>query len=109
METLYTALNFFNLIDGNNVVLERSEVYSNEVDKPTFETFFGDVSSNPTYDALSGSHTFTWNGTEYTKTAPELGYQVHFDNWKSLGVFDANGEPITTAPVTPDSTTQAGV
>jgi len=38
------------------------ETYENgsihSVDVNTFETIFGDAKANPTYEALSGSHTF---------------------------------------------------
>jgi hypothetical protein len=44
---------------------------------------------DPTYDALSGAHTFHWGepSQEYTKTALELGYQKYFDVWLSQGIL----------------------
>ena len=60
---------------------------THSVDVPTFEILFGDVEGEPTYEALSGSHTFTWGDTEYTMTAEEMGYQTYFDQWKEKGLF----------------------
>lgn len=89
MEQLYTKLQGAGLIDAQgNIILE---IYPNglvqTVDKPTFETFFGDVSANPTYTAISGSHNFTWNGSPTTATATQLGYQTFFDQWKAKGIL----------------------
>lgn len=58
------------------------------VDVNTFETLFGDVKNNPSYEALSGSHTFTLEDTQYTMTAEEMGYQKYFDKWKEHGLFN---------------------
>jgi hypothetical protein len=59
------------------------ETYENgttmSVDVNTLETIFGDVEGNPTYEALSGSHTFKLESTQYTMTAEEMGYQKYFD------------------------------
>ena len=67
------------------------ETYENgnttTVDVNTFETLFGDVNENPTYEALSGSHTFQLGDTKYTMTAEEMGYQKYFDQWKEQGLF----------------------
>ena len=57
------------------------------VDVNTFETLFGDVEANPTYEALSRSHTFQWGDTQYTMTAAEMGYQKYFDQWKAQGII----------------------
>ena len=59
----------------------------NSVDVNTFETLFGDVKENPTYEALSGSHTFQLRGKQYTMTAEEMGYQKYFDLWKDQGLL----------------------
>lgn len=68
------------------------ETYENgtttSVDINTFETLFGDVEGNPTYEALSGSHTFKLEDTQYTMTAEEMGYQKYFDQWKEQGLFN---------------------
>ena len=68
------------------------ETYENgtttSVDVNTFETLFGDVEGNPTYEALSGSHTFKLEDTQYTMTAEEMGYQKYFDQWKEQGLFN---------------------
>jgi len=68
------------------------ETYENgtttSVDINTFETLFGDVEGNPTYEALSGSHTFRLGETQYTMTAEEMGYQKYFDQWKEQGLFN---------------------
>ena len=48
----------------------------------TYETLFEDVKDNTTYEALSGSHTFKLEATQYTMTAEEMGYQKYFDQWK---------------------------
>ena len=58
------------------------------MDVNTFETLFGDVEGNLTYEALSGSHTFRLGDTQYTMTAEEMGYQKYFDQWKEQGLFN---------------------
>ncbi|WP_340372138.1 hypothetical protein [Peribacillus sp. FSL E2-0218] len=44
--------------------MNTSELVDNETthseDMNTFETLFGDVKGNSSYEALSGSHTFKW-------------------------------------------------
>jgi hypothetical protein len=57
------------------------------VDVNTFETIFGDAKANPTYEALSGSHTFKLGETQYTMTAEERGYQKYLDQWKEQGLL----------------------
>ncbi|WP_223702074.1 hypothetical protein [Sutcliffiella deserti] len=57
------------------------------VDVPSFETLFGDAAVNPSYEALSGSHTFKLGDTLYTMTAEEMGYQQYFDKWKEQGLL----------------------
>ena len=68
------------------------ETYENgtttSVDVNTFEKLFGDVKGNPTYEALSGSHTFKLGDTQHTMTAVEMGYQKYFDQWKEQGLFN---------------------
>lgn len=68
------------------------ETYKNgtttSVDVNTFERLFRDVEENPTYEALSSSHTFIFEDTQYTKTAEEMGYQMYFDQWKEQGLFN---------------------
>ncbi|MFP3728342.1 hypothetical protein [Priestia filamentosa] len=91
MNLLYSSLNEAGLIfegdtdqgEANFILLETYEdgtIHSVDVD--TFETLFGDVEENPTYEALSGSHTFKLGDTQYTMTADEMGYQKYFDQWK---------------------------
>lgn len=67
------------------------ETYENgttaSVDVYTFEMLFGDVEGNPTYEALSGSHTFKLEDIQYTMTAEEMGYQKYFDQWKEQGIL----------------------
>ncbi|QNK89593.1 hypothetical protein H7992_08035 [Sporosarcina sp. resist] len=65
---------------------ENGTIISGDVN--TFETLFGDVEENPTYEALSGSHTFKLESTQYTMTAEEMGYQKYFDQWKEQGLFN---------------------
>ncbi len=68
------------------------EIYENgtttSVDINTFETLFGDAEGNYTYEALSGSHTFKLEDTQYTMTSEEMGYQKYFDQWKEQGFFN---------------------
>ena len=91
MEQLYSKLANANLIDeAGNIILERYEDGSvQSVDKPTFEVLFGDVADNPTYDRLSGSHTFMWGDppAQQTYTATQMGYQKYFDEWKAAGIL----------------------
>lgn len=47
-----------------------------------------DVKGNPTYEALSGSHTFKLGDKQYTMTAEEMGYQKYFEQWKEQGLFN---------------------
>ncbi|APH04161.1 hypothetical protein [Bacillus weihaiensis] len=61
---------------------------STSVDINTLEVFFGDIEGNPTYKALSGSHTFKLEDTQYTRTAEEMGYQKYFDQWKKQGLLN---------------------
>ena len=73
---------------GNFILVETNENGTTiSVDVNTFETLFGDVKGNPTYEALSGSHTFLMGDTKYTMTAEEMGYQKYFDQWKKYGLF----------------------
>lgn len=58
------------------------------VDVNTFETLFEGVKGSPTYEALSGSHTFKLGDTQSTMTAEEMGYQKYFDQWKEQGLFN---------------------
>ncbi|NRD80271.1 hypothetical protein HPT25_23395 [Bacillus sp. BRMEA1] len=88
MNELYAKLNENQLMDGDNIILDQYEDGSFQaVDKETFETFFGDVKDNPTYDNLVGIHTFTFGGQSYTKNAEELGYKIHFENWHEKGII----------------------
>lgn len=59
----------------------------NYVDVQTFETLFNDVEKNPTYEALSGTHSFILGDTRLTMTAAEMGYQKYFDQWKMQGII----------------------
>ncbi|MBI6873348.1 hypothetical protein MXL46_04555 [Heyndrickxia sporothermodurans] len=70
------------------ILLETRKNGSSEVDIATFEALFEDVKENPTYEALSGTHTFKLDGVQYTMTAEEMGYQKYFDKWKEQGLFN---------------------
>ncbi|KEF36979.1 hypothetical protein M670_03893 [Schinkia azotoformans MEV2011] len=70
------------------ILLETNDNGTTEVDVNTFEALFEDVKGNPTYEALSGSHTFKLEETQYTMTAEEMGYQKYFDQWKERGLFN---------------------
>lgn len=71
------------------ILLETYEIgTTTSVDINTFEILFGDIEGNPTYEALSGSHTFKLEDTQYTMTAEEMGYQKYFYHWKEQGVFN---------------------
>ncbi|MFD3449798.1 hypothetical protein ACFDTO_35065 [Microbacteriaceae bacterium 4G12] len=96
MNQLYLSLNEAGLIfkghtEQGEVDFILLETYENgttqSVDVNTFETLFGDVEGNPTYEALSGTHTFILGDTHYTMTAEEMGYQKYFDQWKEQGLF----------------------
>lgn len=100
MNRLYLSLNEAGLMfkgrtdqgEGDLILLEISENGTiHSVDVNTFETLFGDVKGNPTYEALSGSHTFKLGDTQYTMTAEEMGYQKYFDQWKEQGLFNGAG------------------
>lgn len=90
MNQLYLSLNKADLmfkghidqVEDVFILLETNENGTTEVDINTFETLFGDVKGNPTYEALSGSHTFKLGESQYTMTAKEMGYQKYFDQWK---------------------------
>ncbi|MFJ8102296.1 MULTISPECIES: hypothetical protein [unclassified Lysinibacillus] len=97
MNQLYLSLNKAGLMfKGNSeqgevdfIHLETDENgTTNSVDVNTFETLFGDVKGNPSYEALSGSHTFKWEDTQYTMIAEEKGYQKYFNKWKEQGLFN---------------------
>ena len=83
MNKLYSSLKKAGLIftrdidQGEEVfiLLETRKKGSTEVDIATFEVIFEDAKENPTYEALSGSHTFKLDGVQYTMTAEEMGYQ----------------------------------
>lgn len=82
MEALLNKLRQNGLIDDmGNIILEENMT----VDVETFNTFFGDKTFS--YTNLIGSHTFTWNGEQMTKTAEELGYKKYFDEWKANGIL----------------------
>ncbi|MEI2354916.1 hypothetical protein [Mesobacillus zeae] len=96
MNQLYLSLNEAGLMfkghtDQGEVDFILLETYEDgttqSVDVNTFEMLFGDVKGNPTYEALSGSHTFKLEDTQYTMTAGEMGYQKYFDQWKEQGLF----------------------
>lgn len=96
MKQLYSSLQKAGLISTSKIydeeetfiLIETRKDGSSQVDIPTFESLFGDVKENPTYEALSGSHTFKLDGKQYTMTAEEMGYQKYFDQWKEQGIFD---------------------
>ena len=97
MKQLYLSLKEAGLIfkghsEQGKVDFILFETYENgttaSVDINTFEMLFGDVKENPTYEALSGSHTFTLKDTQYTMTAEEMGYQKYFDQWKEQGLLN---------------------
>ncbi|MGE6259083.1 hypothetical protein ACQKCU_14445 [Heyndrickxia sporothermodurans] len=96
MNQLYLSLNEAGLMfkghtdqrEVDFILLETFEDGTTKsVDINTFETLFGDVKGNPTYEALSGSHTFKLGDTPYTMTAEDMGYQKYFDHWKEQGLF----------------------
>ncbi|MDQ6596449.1 hypothetical protein [Bacillus salipaludis] len=98
---LYLSLNEAGLMFKGHTALAQEEVdyilletYENgtthSVDVNTFKTLFGDVAGNPTYEELSGSHTFKLGDKQYTMTAEEMGYQKYFDQWKEQGLFKLN-------------------
>ncbi|WP_397538189.1 hypothetical protein [Rummeliibacillus pycnus] len=64
---------------------ENGTTHSVEVN--TFQMLFGGKERNPTYEALSGTHTFKFRDTQYAMTAEEMGYQKYFDQWKKQGLF----------------------
>ncbi len=73
MHQLYLLLNEAGLMfkgqsDQGEVDFILLETYedgtTHSVDVHTFETLFKDVMGNPTYEALSGSHTFKWGDTQ---------------------------------------------
>lgn len=70
------------------ILLETSENgTTTSVDVNTFESLFGYVEEMPTYEALSGSHSFRLGDTQYTMTAEEMGYQKYFNQWKEQGIL----------------------
>ena len=78
MNDLFEKLGKNNLLDGDNIILERYEGGNTQtVNKDIFLVFFGDVSESPTYEALSGNHTFLWGDPPQSLTynATQLGYQ----------------------------------
>ena len=96
MEQLYESLKKAGLMfkekteqgEMDFILLETDENgATTSVDIHTFETLFGDVKGNPTYEALSGTHTFKLGDMKYTMTAEEMGYQRYFDQWKEQGLF----------------------
>ncbi|MCM3541110.1 hypothetical protein [Priestia endophytica] len=96
MNQLYSSLNEAGLIfkgdtdqgEADFILLETYEDgTTHSVDVDAFETLFGDVEENPTYEALSGSHTFKLGDTQYTMTADEMCYQKYFDQWKMQGII----------------------
>jgi hypothetical protein len=97
MYQLYLSLNEAGLMfkghtEQGEVDFILLETYGNgtttSVDVNTFETLFGDVEGNPTYEALSGSYTFKLGDAQYTMNAVEMGYQKYFDQWKEQGLFN---------------------
>ncbi|MGE7543612.1 hypothetical protein [Sporosarcina newyorkensis] len=96
MKQLYSSLQKAGLIftstifdeEETFILFEKRKDGSSQVDIPTFESLFGDVKDNPTYEALSGSHTFKLDGKQFTMTAEEMGYQKYFDQWKEQGIFN---------------------
>lgn len=96
MKQLYSSLQKAGLIftskifdeEETFILIETRKDGSSQIDIPTFESLFGDVKENPTYEALSGSHTFKLDGKQYTMTAEEMGYQKYFDQWKEQGIFN---------------------
>ena len=95
MNQLYLSLNEAGLMfkrytdqrEVDFILLETNENGTTQVDVSTIETLFGDVEGNPTYEALSGTHTFKLKNTQYTMTAEEMGYSKYFDQWKKQGLF----------------------
>lgn len=101
MIQLYMSLNEAGLMyKGHTAHAQEEAVYilletyengtTHSVDVNTFETLFGDVAGNQTYEELSGSHTFKLGNMQYTSTAEEKGYQKYFEQWKDQGLFKLN-------------------
>ena len=96
MKQLYSSLQKAGLIftskifdeEETFILIETRKDGISTCDEPTFESLFGDVKEYPTYEALSGSHTFKLDGKQYTMTAEEMGYQKYFDQWKEQGIFN---------------------
>jgi len=96
MNQLYSSLKKAGLIFTKNlfdeeeefILMEKRKDGQSQVDLHTFESLFADVKENPTYEALSGSHTFKLYGVQHTMTAEEMGYQKYFDQWKEQGIFN---------------------
>lgn len=72
------------------------EQAESSVDVPVFEIIFGPAVSaelekpqaeRDFYAALSGAHTFEWEGQQLTMTAAEMGYQAYFDQWHIEGLI----------------------
>lgn len=96
MKQLFLSLNEAGLMykghaDQGDVDFILLETYENgtthSVDVNTFQTLFGNVEGNLTYESLSGFHTFKLGDKQYTMTAEKMGYQKYFDQWKVLGLF----------------------
>ncbi|MGG1218022.1 hypothetical protein ABE236_11240 [Priestia endophytica] len=96
MNQLYSSLNEAGLIfkgdtdqdEADFILLETyGDGTTHSVDVDAFETLFGGVEENPTYEALSGFHTFKLGDTQYNMTADEMGYQKYFDQWKMQGII----------------------
>ena len=97
MNQLYLSLNEAGLIfkgghaeqgEVDFILLETDENgITHSVDMNTFETIFGDIEGNPTYESLSGPHTFKIGDTQLTMTAEEMGYQKYFDQWKQQKII----------------------
>lgn len=93
MEQLYQRLSDLGLIDAsmNSIILEKNDDGSvlTAVNKETFAVLFADAANSPTYEKLSGFHTFIWGPAleEMSYTAEQLGYRKYFDQWKIQGIF----------------------
>jgi hypothetical protein len=81
MDELIQRLDQVGLIENEEIILDDNQ----RVPVSTFRIFFGD--KEPTYENLSGYHTFAWGEETITRTAEDLGYKVYFDQWRGLDII----------------------
>ncbi len=64
---------------------------TNLVDVNIFEALFGDVERNPSYEALSGSHTFKFEDTFSTSKVEKIIADPQQDNYGSIRILEKLG------------------